>query len=992
MIKTEDARNFNGVNEMILFFITLILRAAHASIFRSDGRPSKRSVPWWTSKCKTDIRLKRRAWSAYRRNKTVANYTTFKRARAIARRTTREAKKDCWRRFVSTINSMTPISKIWSNIHKIAGKFQRNSAPVLLNQGIKVGDPREVAELLAEHFSRISRGDHLSRNFLDYKLLAETNEIDFSTEFYKSYNEPFSMKELLSALSKCRPSAAGPDGMHYEFLKHLPEDGNEFLLDIFNTMFSTQDYPDWNEGTFLAFIKPGKTGYDPGDYRPIALTSCLCKLFERMVNARLQWYLESKGSLSPFQFGYRNMRSTTDALVALEIYIREAFAKNNLVISLFFDIEKAYDTTWRYHILKELHSEGLRGNLPIAIKNIIQNRTFKVRVGNTFSSSRIQYEGVPQGGVLSTTLFILAINKIGHNLPHGIRPSIYVDDYCVSFAGNNVDFVQKKMQEAIDCVSQWTERNGFKFSTSKTCAVAFSRRRVIQQPRLMLYGQPVQYKREAKFLGVIFDSRQTFLPHIKELKTACTQRLGLLKTLSHTTWGADRKSLLRIHEALVLSKLDYGSVVYGSALPSYLERLDPVHNSGLRISTGAFKSTPVKSLYVETGFYSLRYRREKSVLRYSLKTGSKYSPYMLRNINNISSMPIFETHPNYPKPFNIRREIIFRNYSFDFNVTPIVFRKQSPWKMPDIHFCKDLTTVKKKDTSSIYFRNIFYEHFSKHDGCIPLYTDGSKCEEGVGLSVVHPDKYISRRLPKDSSIFTAELYAILLALQLIMTLSQEAFVIVSDSLSALMALESFNPIHPIVSDIQEWFNLVTVSHKKVDFCWAPSHVGILGNEAADEKAKLAIRERVVTNKSLPYADYYPAIDKILKTNWQREWQNETQNKLFQIKSTVAKWSSSLNKNRQWEVILARLRMGHTRLTHGHLMEGRAAPICAHCNVQVTVKHILIDCHRFTRQHNRWFRYLDNNSLTLDNLLGESDKLDVNSIMGYLRDIGLLNKL
>ena len=116
---------------------------------------------------------------------------------------------------MSTINSMTPISKIWRNIHKIAGKFQRNNTPVLLNQGIKVGDPREVAELLAEHFSRISKGNHLSRRFLDYKILAETNETDFSTQYYQSYNDPFSMKELLSALSKCRPTAAGSDGIHY---------------------------------------------------------------------------------------------------------------------------------------------------------------------------------------------------------------------------------------------------------------------------------------------------------------------------------------------------------------------------------------------------------------------------------------------------------------------------------------------------------------------------------------------------------------------------------------------------------------------------------------------------------------------------------------------------------------------------------------------------------------------------------------------------------
>ena len=82
------------------------------------------------------------------------------------------------------------------------------------------------------------------------------------------------------------------------------------------------------------------------------MTGCLCKPFEKMVNNRLVWYLENRGYLSTSQYGYRKMRSTLDPLTILDADIGKAFAANEYVTAVFFDLEKAYDTTWRYRILE----------------------------------------------------------------------------------------------------------------------------------------------------------------------------------------------------------------------------------------------------------------------------------------------------------------------------------------------------------------------------------------------------------------------------------------------------------------------------------------------------------------------------------------------------------------------------------------------------------------------------------------------------------------
>ena len=128
----------------------------------------------------------------------------------------------------------------------------------------------------------------------------------------------------------------------------------------------------WREATIVPVPKPGKDHTVPTNYRPIALTSCVCKTMERMINARLVWFLESNNLISDFQCGFRSQRSTVDHLVRFETFIREAFVKNEHLVAVFFDLEKAYDTTWRHGILKDLHDLGLRGHLPIFISNFLK--------------------------------------------------------------------------------------------------------------------------------------------------------------------------------------------------------------------------------------------------------------------------------------------------------------------------------------------------------------------------------------------------------------------------------------------------------------------------------------------------------------------------------------------------------------------------------------------------------------------------------------------
>jgi len=112
-------------------------------------------------------------------------------------------------------------------------------------------------------------------------------------------------------------------------------------------------------------------------------------------------------------------------------------------------------------------------------------------------------------------------------------------------------------------------------------------RRLHPNPVLLLNGTPIPVVEETKFLGLIFDRKLTFIPHIRHLKDKCTKALSLLRVLARTSWGADQDTLLHLYRSIIRSKLDYGCNVYGSARKSYLRMLDPVQNHALRLCFGA---------------------------------------------------------------------------------------------------------------------------------------------------------------------------------------------------------------------------------------------------------------------------------------------------------------------------------------------------------------------------------------------------------------------
>jgi hypothetical protein len=183
-------------------------------------------------------------------------------------------------------------------------------------------------------------------------------------------------------------------------------------------------------------------------------------------------------------------------------------------------------------------------------------------------------------------------------------------------------------------------------------------------------------------------------------------------------------------------------------------------------------------------------------------------------------------------------------------------------------------------------------------------------------------------------------------------------------------------------------------------------VGIVGNEHADRLAVAAcscqrscgplLPPQIRLHFQLPYRDYFPVVDRLFAAQWQSEWEAAANGAaLRSIKPHLARWPSSCQRCRLFEVVLTRLRIGHTRLTHGYLMSRdtwRDIPWCQTCDVQLSIEHVLLECTCYSEIRSRVFPQLSRipRQHRLSFLLGDGPTFQVGALMEFLKRTGLLH--
>jgi len=910
--------------------------------------------PWWSKEVQILRNKREYLYQKYLKTKSLANLIKWKQSRAIFKQESKKSKEAAWKKTISDLRANTTITQIYETVRKIKGKKEKH-INILTDNGRVYSSHSEIADKLGETLAGISSPENYCEEFQQLRELQEQVELNLDSDSNEVYNREFSFRELESALSNTKNTSPGPDSICIMMIKKLPHNARQFLLRMINRFYRESFFPDrWRRSIVVPIPKPGKNHSDPSNYRPIALTSVICKTYERMVNNRLVDYLEMNRKISYIQCGARKGRSTVDHLIRLETTIRNSFAHGEHVLSVFFDLEKAYDTTWKYGILRDLQKMGLRGPLPRFVREFLTDRTFQIRVGNTLSRPYQQQMGVPQGSVISVTLFMIKVNQIADMVPQDERflSSLFVDDLQISFSHPDINVAGGKLQACLNNVSRWARNNGFKFSPTKTCIMMFSKNpSIIIKPDLYLNDVRLPYESNAKFLGMTWDAKLSWHQHLNKLKHDCQKPLGLLRSLTALRWGADQQSSLLIYKSLIRSKLDYASIVYNSASKTDKAIIEPVVNNALRIVSGVFKSTPTEYLNILTNEPPLQLRRDRLTLAYYFKmrgalgnpahklaTSTRYD-MLYRNKGITPSFPLRANR--LINDLSIARRAIKPNFSYS------ILNIQTPtWTIEPPNIDMSMARLPKDTTHPSSYRQLFSSILQeRYTEFTHMYTDGSKTATGVGAAFICGEVARTAALPPEATIASAELHAIQMAISFTKEKAKNKVVIFTDSMSCLETLAQINYVHPIARRIQHDVHDMMRFGSNITLCWIPSHVGINGNELVDNKAKQASVKQP-QHIALFYRDLTHIARQKLYEKWKLGWQT-CGRKMVELIPEPDNPPYNTGMTRGEEVILNRLRTGHTWLTHHELMSGAVAPGASPCpacgGAAFTVIHILLEC-------------------------------------------------
>ena len=247
----------------------------------------------------------------------------------------------------------------------------------------------------------------------------------------------------------------------------------------------------------------------------------------------------------------------------------------------------------------------------------------------------------------------------------------------------------------------------------------------------------------------------------------------------------------------------------------------------------------------------------------------------------------FATRTNLVAPLGIRMENHLQSVQIDtLQVSLLDPAKFALWACKPLSIILDLAEYPKATTTPAVYKSRYLEFKATYSDFETIYTDGSKLEEKASAAAYTSEETYRCRLPDGSTVFSAELKALLLAFEHVSCSVNEKFLIFSDSLSSLQALQGSGVDNPLLMHIHNEYQILTEDqHKTVVLCWIPSHIGIPGNETADRAAKAAL-DLPITPIPVYYADYKMEVNSYIDQLWQERWDHQVHNKLRHVKPVI----------------------------------------------------------------------------------------------------------
>ena len=338
----------------------------------------------------------------------------------------------------------------------------------------------------------------------------------------------------------------------------------------------------------LARVVPIFKSGDPSlltNYRPISVLSFFSKILEKIVYNIVFNFLCENEILYDYQFGFRSKHSTQQALITLVDNVTKSLDGSNIVISLFIDLKKAFDTVHHRILQRKLYAYGIRGILQKWFESYLTDRSQYVIYDGVESEIRPVKCGVSQGSILDPLLFIISMNDIC-NVSDLMFAIMYADDTCFLMNGIDLHKLIKQLNVELDSLCTWFKSNKLSLNTQKTFYIIFHRARLKSidgmNNDVIMDNSALKKVNSIKYLDVIVDNKLNWIDHITYVKNKISKGLGIMYKARRYL---HKSSLRNIYHAYIYPYLTYCIEVWGCASKCQLNALLLLQKKIIRIMT-----------------------------------------------------------------------------------------------------------------------------------------------------------------------------------------------------------------------------------------------------------------------------------------------------------------------------------------------------------------------------------------------------------------------
>ena len=901
----------------------------------------KTKPPWWTSELKNLQKESRKLFNKAKKSGAENDWLSYKNSLRSYKTALRQSKRKSLEDFCKDIESTSDIGRL----RKLLSSKPSYSCSLKKCDGSWTDSFESTLELLADTHFPVNTVTPVPQQEESVNLSVNTNFIT-----------PRSVKWAINSFKPYK--SPGPDGVIPAQLQQIEELVIPWLVSIYKQCLRLNYVPKlWRETRVVFIPKAGKIAHiNPKDFRPISLSSFLLKVLERLIDHQIKSNLDPK-LLSVNQHAYTKGRSVETALHSLITSVENSMSKKEVLVAGFVDVEGAFNNVLTDAITNALADLEVEPALIRWIRQLLLCRFILPEMGG-FSFRKQVNRGTPQGGVLSPLLWNVVVNKLLTDLEgEGCRVIAYADDIVVTSTGKFPETTRDLVQRSLNKVSSWSTKCGLAVNPKKTEVIMFTNKHKIPDVKpIKLNGVEIPFKDRVKYLGLILDRKLTWkdnlICRIEKASTAlytCRQMVG-------KKWGLSPKITYWIYTAIVRPILTYGCFVWWNCLNkvSYQNLINKVQRSAGILITGAMKTTSSNALNAILNLMPL-----------DLYTSNVAAVWMHRLKGNTSHPNQKIGHMCLPEKFHMKGELDC--------ISPVI--------------------QLQKDFQTIYPTREDWKNPTNFLGeAICIFTDGSKINESAGAGVYSEELNIkqSLRLPDHCSVFQAEIYAILTALNELKNsgVRNEVVAICSDSQAAIKALSSFQFNSDIALRCRKLIDALS-NTLRITLYWVPGHSEIGGNCMADELARAGTCQSVIEANHLPSIPLNKIKTFLANEHrkiFQERWTNSDSGQI-----TKSIWPK-INRNRTTQLLsLSRMRIQKVvGVITGHCMIGAHSKrlglkhltndFCRSCRdeeEEETILHFLGSCPALckTRKELFGFYFTDN--------LSDFEKADISSLSSYI---------